>query len=74
MRKDKEPKNVLILTVPVIYVVVFEAYPHKGYVGVVRAIKLYLVRTRVILGALTGVFLTTRPEVSVASRDTLCWV
>ena len=50
---------------------IFEAYPHDRHLCIVDAITHYLTRTRSIRGSLTGFFLTTRPPVRLASRDTL---
>ena len=50
---------------------VFEAYPHDSRLCIVHTIKHYLYRTRSIRGELTGLFLTTRSPVWLASRDTL---
>ena len=50
---------------------VFDAYPHDSCLCIVAAIRHYLDRTRSIRGSLTGFFLTTRPPVRLASRDTL---
>lgn len=50
---------------------VFEAYPHDSRLCIVHTIKHYLHRTKPIRGELTGFFLTTRPPVRLASRDTL---
>lgn len=50
---------------------VFDAYPHDTRLCIVHTIKHYLHRTRPIRGEHTGFFLTTRPPVRLASRDTL---
>ncbi|MPC71530.1 hypothetical protein E2C01_065807 [Portunus trituberculatus] len=49
----------------------FDAYPHDSRLCVVDTIKHYLDRTSSIHGSLTGFFVTTRPPVRLASRDTL---
>lgn len=49
----------------------FDAYPPDKRLCVVTSIVNYLDRTKHIRGAITGFFLTTKPPIKVASRDTL---
>ncbi|XP_063856130.1 uncharacterized protein LOC135107471 [Scylla paramamosain] len=50
---------------------VFVAYPPDRRLCVVTSTMSYLERTNNMRGSLTGFFLTTRPPVKLASRDTL---
>ena len=50
---------------------VFVAYPTDRRLCVVTSVFCYLARTASLRGSITGFFLTTKPPVRVASRDTL---
>lgn len=49
----------------------FNAYPHDEKLCVVATIVNYLSRTKSIRGEITGFFITTKPPIKLAARDTL---